>query len=212
MKKIIWEIVLLLAFVIAILLLLGTLRNNNRLRENLRISQLEAEIWRDKHNRSHGEVERLQYTNKELREAMPALMDSIKRDFKNVKPKTITDIITVTKVVRDTILFPVSNPLGFHYKDNWNEFKINEDSTFTFAVRDSLALVSSRKNFGFLGLKRKNTVEVISYNPKTEITGVKSIEIVENPKRVGIGIMVGYGMSKDGLSPVVSAGVYYRIF
>jgi len=213
MKRIIWEALMLLVFVIIILSRLqAALRSNSRLQDNLRISNQQAEIWRDKYGRSHGEVERLKLTNKELREAMPALIDSIKRDFKDVKPRTITNVVTVTKVVRDTIPFPVDNPLGFHYKDRWNEFKINTDSTFSFSVKDSLALVSSRKNFGFLGLKKKNTVEVVSYNPKSTITGLKSIEIVENPKRVGIGIMVGYGMSKDGLSPVVSAGVFYRIF
>ena len=195
-----------------LILLQGALRSNNRLRENLRISQLEAEIWRDKEGRSHGEIERLQLTNQELRDAMPHIIDSVKKTFTGVKPRTIKEIITVTKVVRDTIPFPVDNPLGFHYKDSWNEFKINPDSTFSFSVKDSLALLTSRKNYGFLGFKRKNTVEVVSFNPKSTITGLKSIEIIEKPKRIGIGIMVGYGMSKDGLSPTVSAGIFYRVF
>lgn len=212
MKKLIQPAILVSLVIMILLLLRGSILNNLRLRNALAISQKEAEVWRDKEGRSHAEIQRLQLTNSELRDAMPALIDSIKRDFRNVKPRTITNVVTITKEVRDTIAFPVNNPLGFHYKDRWNEFKINTDSTFTFSVRDSIALVSSRKRYGFLNLKTKNTVEAVSYNPKSTLTGMRSIEVIDRPKRIGIGVMVGYGMSNTGLSPIVAAGVYYRIF
>jgi hypothetical protein len=202
--------------IVLVLLLAGHIlkvnKAQNRLRENLRITELKADIWKDKEGRSHAEIERLQLTNKELREVMPALLDSIKKDFAKVKPKTIKSIVTVTTVVRDTIPFPVSNPLSFLYRDQWNEFKLNQNATLSISIRDSLALVSSGKRSGFLNLKTKYTTEAISYNPKVTLTGIRSIDIIPEERRWGIGVMVGYGVTNKGLSPIVAGGIYYRIF
>lgn len=186
----------------------------DRVNDNLRASQSEVKLWTDKFGRSHAEKERIKLTLDEIRNSIPSLLDSIKVDFTNVKPKTITNILTVTKHTRDTIYFdkPIDCPdFSLKLKDKWASIDINSKG-FTYTVMDSIALVNSTKRHGFLNSKRIDTVEALSYNPNTTLTGVTSIDIIRKERNWGIGVMAGYGMTSTGLSPTLSVGVYRRLY
>lgn len=58
---------------------------------------------------------------------------------------------------------------------------------------------------------RKPVALVTSSNPYTNITEMRAFQVVDKtkPKRIAIGLHVGYGMTIYGLSPVVSVGVNF---
>ena len=78
--------------------------------------------------------------------------------------------------------------------------------TYEYDVYDSLSLLNirSRKNFFH---KWENKVRVVNSNPKTTISGITSLTIKEKPKRITIGLMVGYGVTNSGLSPFAGVGI-----
>ena len=53
----------------------------------------------------------------------------------------------------------------------------------------------------------KPSLDSVWVYPKTE-----RIYIREKARRWGIGISAGYGVGKDGLSPYIGAGVYWRVW
>jgi hypothetical protein len=205
-------LIILILLTVLVSLWVSSQQDKNRYANNLRVAEQQATIWKDRSGKSHAEIERLQLTNKELRKGRPALVDSIKKTFTGVRPRTITNVITLTTVLHDTVPFPVINPLTFKYQDRWNRYSITPDSSLVVEVRDSMALLSSKKKYGFLNLKSKYTVEAVTFNKKVCLTGLRSVEIIpDRPRRIGLGILAGYGMSNRGLSPTISVGVYYRI-
>lgn len=81
---------------------------------------------------------------------------------------------------------------------------------YQYDIYDSLSLVntSSRKNI-FKPMQHKITV--VNANPKTVITGITSLTIREDSKRIIIGPMVGYGVTNTGLSSFVGIGATWRV-
>lgn len=201
---------LVLAIVLIFLLIQKEARFNMAVKA-FRVKDAETVIWRDLYERAHAEREILKLDMDAFKNAMPHLIDSIKKDFTNVKVKTITNMVTVTKETKDTVYVALNEKNEFTYKDDWNEFSLSGNQ-FSFNITDSIGFLQSTKRHGFLNAKRTDTIEAISYNPKTTLKDVSAIQIHHTPKRVGIGIMLGYGATKDGLSPVVAGGLYYRIF
>ena len=55
---------------------------------------------------------------------------------------------------------------------------------------------------------------VSGYKPSLDSVWVypEKVYIKERARRWGIGISAGYGVGKDGLSPYIGAGVYYRVW
>lgn len=54
-------------------------------------------------------------------------------------------------------------------------------------------------------------LDSISVYPKT-IYRTNTITYKQKPKRFGLGVHAGYGISKNGLSPYIGVGVHYNIF
>ena len=206
------------ALIILILILslgIGRLMKDvRREKSNLRAAIGEVTLWRDAYNNAHAERELLKVTNSDLRKNFPAIYDSLKKSFGDIKPRTITNVITVTKHTADTVIFEreIACPeFSIAYDDNWNQF-VFTNSGFTFSIKDSLTFVQAQKKTGFLKSKRIDVVRAISHNPKPTFTDLQAIEIESKPRNWGIGIMVGYGATNTGLSPVIAGGLYYRIF
>lgn len=206
--------VLVVIIVLLIMMLCDQTRKAKRIERSIRTYNAMAEFWKDRYNRAHAETEVVRMQFNDLKNAYPQLIEDAKKNFTGLKPKTITKITYIDKVTRDTIFLdqPHACPeLNFYYTDGWNSF-LHTSTMFTFEVKDSIAMVQSTKRYGFLNLKKRETVEVISFNPKTSFTGAKSITIDRPPSRVGIGVMIGYGATSSGLSPTISAGLFYRVF
>jgi hypothetical protein len=54
---------------------------------------------------------------------------------------------------------------------------------------------------------------VTSDNPHFIVSEIRSLKVeVPKPKKLGIGFQIGYGVTKQGLSPVISVGLNYNLF
>lgn len=123
------------------------------------------------------------------------------------KADTVTSVHVITSVDVDTqyILFPVpylawiDNSDTIHVSDTcWHlrEYKEYSDSSYYAKVSG----VSPR-------------LDEIRVYPKT-IYETKYVyrDIVSKPKRWGIGLSAGYGIGKNGLSPVLAVTVNYNLW
>jgi len=97
-----------------------------------------------------------------------------------------------------------------NYKDKWLQLKgyVNADSPWTYLVVDSIGLVTywHRKHWYS---KKQLLIDGFSFNPNTHLTGLTAIKLnAAQPKKWGIGFMVGYGVGRDfTLQPFVGVGI-----
>lgn len=54
-------------------------------------------------------------------------------------------------------------------------------------------------------------LSITNLNPYTRTTGQSSFLLTPAPKRMGIGLNIGYGLSNSGLSPFVGVGINYNV-
>jgi len=179
-----------------------------RVESALHTSQEEAKIWKDKWGRSNAEAAVLQLDKENLRKHHNNVVDSLKKH--GIKMRTVTRIETVNTVIRDTV--PIYNS---SWQDDWSFFEF--DSTFfRYEIRDSLALVTHDKKYGFLNLKTKYVTRAIAFNPNTTLLGLTSSEIIPRERRLSVGLYAGYGatVSRDvvRVGPQIGVGLNYRIF
>lgn len=123
--------------------------------------------------------------------------------------KVITQTNTVVKFVdKDTVYTS-------HLKDSiWYEadIRVTKDSTMLdLKVGNKYTVVvGETKN----GLFKKPTpfVEVSNDNPYTSTTALRAYKVsAPDPKRWGIGVTAGYGITKSSLSPYVGIGISYNL-
>ena len=59
---------------------------------------------------------------------------------------------------------------------------------------------------------KERTVNILTDNPYVGVINVRSYKTdVQKPKRYGIGAVVGYGICRNGLSPIVGIGLSYSL-
>lgn len=110
---------------------------------------------------------------------------------------TISESDTVYTVGRISIEEPFFQLSASFYPDN--RYK------YSYSIFDSLSILNTthRKNI-FSPYEHK--VRVINANQKTVLSGVTSLTIKEQSYRWAISINLGYGISKNGLSPYFGIG------
>jgi len=99
----------------------------------------------------------------------------------------------------------------FTYADRWLYLRgkiIDDQLELDYRITDSIQLVSFTKRKWFLG-KRESYVSGFSLNPKTTLQGLQQVKLNGSiePKKWGIGIQAGYGITGAGLSPYVGIGI-----
>lgn len=101
------------------------------------------------------------------------------------------------------------------FSDKYHSISIisSPDSTsYDLSVTNDFEISSSKKS-SFLGLgKTRYFVNVRSNNPYTDSLSVKTYSIIDKPKRLGFGLIGGYGLTNKGLSPIVGLGFQFKIF
>jgi hypothetical protein len=190
----------------------------------------ELQIWRDDSGRQVAKIEFLEFnslktlrefetTNTELIE-LKKIVEQYRKKLKKggsvtlVKGKTVIE--TVIKEVqgsRDSI-YPVYTGDVNLGKWIYGNVVANKDSiTLGLTVVNEYDVIFGRDKTGFLGLgKSKPFVQVTNYNPYSEINTIKTFNVERNkPRRFGLGVTAGYGITLDNLSPVpfVGAGLNY---
>lgn len=128
-------------------------------------------------------------------------------------PVYLDKIITLTD---STKCLPL--PIKFKRGDKW----WNETGTITekgYLESDSLNFISEpiiavgykKRTFKTLLKKPELVIVYRDKNPYSHIKELDNIFIKDKPRRFGIGLQVGYGLSIYGLSPTISIGINYNL-
>lgn len=210
LKKILKSRILPWALIIALTAILSHSCSALKERENLLEStQEKVVLWRDDAGRSRAQVKVLKSGQKAFEIYHKTLVDSLQA---TIGTKKVSQVIYIDRVVQDTVELLRDDRGLIVYKDRWTSFFQPDKDRLSYQIFDSLTVVSYNKKHGFLNMKKTYVTEVINHNPYVSMTGLKSFEIEPRDRRVGLGVSVGYGATKTGLSPYVGFGVYYRVF
>lgn len=226
---------------IALIILIGLIIIFNRCEHKIDLRKTEVKVkpskqYKDKEGKQNakGEVtlianfkalktlDSLGEINKALNQANSALKGKIRelllvKNTVQVKNTVKTEIIIDTLYNTEVVYIDSSHTPAYKaiFTDMYHsiEIKASKDSTtYDLRVVNDLEISHSRKK-SFLGLgKTKYLVNVRSMNPYTDTLSFKNYVIQDRPRRLGLGLLGGYGASKTGLSPIIGVGLYYKIF
>lgn len=115
---------------------------------------------------------------------------------------------TITKQPKNAILLP----FGFQKKDQWLDLKGNFDSSGKLGISLKMDMAVDAVS-GKDKTTKQPTLNLLTDNPYLQTISVRSYKVdAEKPKHYGIGVFVGYGISKSAtLSPLVGAGISYNL-
>ena len=103
-------------------------------------------------------------------------------------------------------------PFSFNKTDKWLQL----DGTFSSEGKLDIDLKMNIDVDVWVDLQRRKNpplVTVTSENSYVNVLSIKSIRTdMPKPKKYGIGINFGYGISKNGLTPYMGLGVSYNLF
>lgn len=191
--------------------LLHTCDRAKRVEYNLHAEQEKAIFWKDNQGRSNAELGVLRQDYQTYILKNESVVDSLKA--LKIKPKNVTKIETLVTETRDTIYLSKQTPL---FSNKWSTFALLDSNRVAYKIRDSLALITHTKHYGFLNLKTKYVTRAISFNPQTAITGLTSVEIIPRVRRLSLCMYAGYGIQLSGgivrVGPSAGIGVTFRIF
>lgn len=174
-----------------------------------------------------------QFLNLQVKDSSILALQNLVKDYKSKLREagsSATKLTTDTKVdtksptqvnPRDTVK---GDSLVYIYPSYKSEFNLNNWVEGTvFATRDTTTLrLIVRNDYdviigseGGLFKKRKTFVEVTSHNPYSEIKTLRTYRVSQPPpKRWGIGIQAGYGLTlsdKPILTPYIGIGVSHNL-
>jgi len=226
------SLLLLVCLAIAIVVIIvarGVIRNLNddfHSSQNIhKITSNEAKYWRDKEGKSHARAtvaeSNLEIAKQALGDELTSLakeVSGLKKNLKNLESYIsvrMTASGTAITTLRDTVLIRDSvayNAKTFEWKDKWTKIGGTiRDTTVNleYKVRDSLTFITYYHSNGFLRPKSL-TLDAISHNPNSTITGIKNVKITSlKRRRPRLGFYAGYGMGAVGPSPQIGVGLVY---
>ena len=171
-------------------------------------AKADAAYWRDQNSHANAEILVLKADKDLIEKTYADLADSLKKE--NIKLRDTKRVVTVNTQTTDTIRVDVP-----HFTSEWLDYQWLDSKTLSLSVRDSIALVTYNKPYGFLGLRTKYVTRAISYNPHAVLTGITSIEIVPKRRAIGFGFYGGYGLTVTGgivrVGPQFGFGIHIRI-
>jgi hypothetical protein len=181
-----WMLVKLIAFVGLLVAVIILTKSNISLRKNAERNERNVEILTDSLHRSmlHDSIPvvstgAIEQTKKEFQKTQTKTVQTAK-DL-GIKSKDITTAADIGVKTEGTIKYVLKDST-FDYRDKWAHFRAStKDSTFYYAVRDSLSMLVNRvykHKFLFLrwGLKGYN-VTVTNFNPNGKVEYLRYIEI-----------------------------------
>lgn len=143
----------------------------------------------------------------------------LKRLVKNYRKVIAAGNITQETRI-DTVAITYRDTIPFVFDRDWskidNYYTISGSSSQRgitidqLTIPNTLSFAIGNKKTGLF--KSEYRIEVVNSNPYVKTTGLDSYTLEVPSKNFGIGIFAGYGMSQDGLSPIVGVGITYSIF
>lgn len=102
--------------------------------------------------------------------------------------------------------------------DNWivGKSRATKDSTYlSLSLRNEYDVIVGAERYGFLNTKRKPFVDVTTHNPYSEVKTLRTYRVkVPDPKRMGLGVHIGYGFQLERQLkwyPVISVGLNFNL-
>ena len=122
-----------------------------------------------------------------------------------VKTETKIDTVIKTKVVKygeEDIMFETD----FNLKDwVWGTISMDKDTTaMALFIRNQYDITLSKEKDG-------TYINVINHNPFSVTKEIRSVYKLPKPKKFGVGISAGYGVTAQGLSPYIGVGINYNL-
>lgn len=209
---------LVLIFIIIIIIFCVKACNNNIRKENSKlIESLNDSIsyYKDVEGVLHSKISVIEddyFLKLKLKDKEIVELQSLVKKYKNVKSATIikTETKIVEKIVNKTILDTISNtPIyesSFNLKDYiWGDIVAKKDTTdIKINIKNDFNIVTYKE-------KGKLVLDVNDKNPYSITKSQRSYINLPKQKRFGLGVNVGYGISKSGLSPYIGLGVNYNL-
>lgn len=179
--------------------------------DSVYIAQKETEVLTQKEAIRRGEIER-----KELRALNLKQVSEINR--LNLRVDTLLEDVNNSGgviTIHDTITLKPTNyiklPFVVTKNDQWLSLKDSTDikGRTTIALKMNLSLDVWT---GTLRGTKELTTIITTQSPYIGVIGIKSQKYdIKKPKPYGIGAFVGYGIGKNGLTPIVGVGLSYNI-
>lgn len=149
------------------------------------------------------------------RAKIEALSDSLKLKKTDVhiqfRDRFVIDTVKIPVVEKQIVTIDTTDylkiPYGFTQEDGW--YKIGG-----LITRTSVDLSLSVYSEGYISIGKEKNSYVVQYrnnNPYISTESVKSVVFKPKPRKLGLGLSVGYGATASGLTPYVGLGVNYSI-
>src|SRR5690606_15573511 len=127
------------------------------------------------------------------------------------------NIITNTRIDTIKIGFEVPIPCEFHREwkknDKWYSIEgVSDQNGITInslSVTNTLSFAIGKKKKGWFA--SEYVIEAVNSNPNIKTVGIDSYTVKLPKKRFGVSVFAGYGLSSEGLSPVIGIGVGYNL-
>lgn len=180
------------------------------------IAQLNDSLqsYRDKEGKMISKISSIEVNNMRFFKELSVKDKTIQELQKLVKKGTLAASIIKTETKVDTVfkttkIIDTLTPTfqtDFNAKGwIWGTVTMNKDTT-------SLKLFSRDQYDIRLSKEKDGTyIDVINHNPFSTTQEVRSVYKLPKPKKFGIGINIGYGITNKGLSPYIGVGLNYNL-
>lgn len=126
----------------------------------------------------------------------------------NNRINSLADSVIANKTDQKAILLPFS----FYKQDKWLDLKGNFDNNGKLGIALKLDSIDVDVISSIDKKSKKNTINILTDCPYVQTIGVRSYKTdVIKPKRYGLGLQAGYGITNSGLSPYVGVGISYNL-
>ena len=169
-----------------------------------------AVVFKDKSDKWRARATAAEATAEAVKDVVPemiAKIDGLKKDLSNAENIIATSTVSegsISTVLIDTIYIDRNDTIQaktFTYNDEWSKFNgriYGNNIDFNYQVRDSITFYQFYKGKTFFK-RGELTIEGISHNPNTQISGLMNIKIIEPKRRkISIGPTFTYGFSSNG--------------
>lgn len=142
----------------------------------------------------------------------------LKRLVKKFRKVDAAGNITQSTLI-DTIAIPFEVPVPCKFHRDWEKnteyYSIkgtsdqNGISLNEIKIPNTLSFAIGKKKKGWFS--SEYVIEAVNSNPLVNTLGLDSYSIKVPKKRFGVSLFAGYGISSDGLSPIVGIGLGYNL-
>lgn len=180
--------------------------------DSVYIYKTEQELKTERQARKAGDIERKELRALNLKQVneisrLKLRVDTLLEDISHTGTIIRIDTVFVDSMPHNAILLPFK----FNKTDQWLSLKGNFNSEGKLSV-DLKINVDIDLWTGIDKKTKQPTSIVTTKSPYISVIGIKSQKYdFPKPKKMGIGFIGGYGMSKTGLTPFVGFGVSYNL-